>query len=488
MDEHVRRAARAYADQESWDGEDSPYEPCYRDGTVKHECWRDGGMAVRKDGRMRMERKFSLGYGDGMVDVTVRAREIEVVEAASPAPLEQLPEAFRAAVEEEAIDSAPLREVVGPGDQVTVVISDQTRSWMHQERICPLLLDYLHDVVGLSDGQVVFLVALGTHRAQTEDELRALVSDAVFDRVRVINHDAHRNLVSLGVTSRGTPVEVSSWVVGRKVILMGGTVHHLLAGYGGGRKSILPGVSGEETIQRNHALALDPVLPRSSDLVGCGKVALNPVHEDMMEAAAMVGPAFGINLVVDGQGRLLAMPSGHWQAAWEESCRLVDRFNGVPIAGRADAVLVSCGGFPKDINLYQSSKTLINARQAVKEGGTLIFLSQCREGGGPAAFFDWSRYLASGTLDQALRANFTIAGYIFYVCCEIAAHTRAYAMSTLPEDTLRQMGITLVKDPTALEKLLDFGDQRVIVMPHGANTVPIPPACEKQEKNNPSAT
>lgn len=325
----------------------------------------------------------------------------------------------------------------------------------------------------MREANIVILVALGTHRPQTEAELRALVSDEVFDRVRVINHDAHHGLAFVGVTGRGTRVEVSPWVVGRKVILMGGTVHHLLAGYGGGRKSILPGVSGEKTIQQNHALALDPVLPKSSDLVGCGKVAMNPVHEDMMEAARMVGPVFSINLVVDGDGRLLAMPSGDWRAAWEESCRLVDRYNGVPMAEKADAVVVSCGGFPKDINLYQSSKTLINAYQAVKEGGTLVFLSQCREGGGPAAFFDWSRYLSTGTLDRELRAHFTIAGYIFYVCCEIAAHTRAYAMTTLPAQTLREMGMTPVEDARALERLMDFGDRRVVVMPHGANTVPM---------------
>ena len=420
-----------------------------------------------------MERAFSLGYGNDAVDVLVRAREIEALEAVTPAPVADIGAAFRAAVEEETIGSRPLKALVGPEDAVTVVISDQTRAWMHQERICPLLVDYLCGTAGVREANIVILVALGTHRPQTEAELRALVSDEVFDRVRVINHDAHHGLAFVGVTGRGTRVEVSPWVVGRKVILMGGTVHHLLAGYGGGRKSILPGVSGEKTIQQNHALALDPVLPKSSDLVGCGKVAMNPVHEDMMEAARMVGPVFSINLVVDGDGRLLAMPSGDWRAAWEESCRLVDRYNGVPMAEKADAVVVSCGGFPKDINLYQSSKTLINAYQAVKEGGTLVFLSQCREGGGPAAFFDWSRYLSTGTLDRELRAHFTIAGYIFYVCCEIAAHTRAYAMTTLPAQTLREMGMTPVEDARALERLMDFGDRRVVVMPHGANTVPM---------------
>lgn len=470
-----RERSRLYTDDLE-DGDDA-YEPCYRDGSVKHECWHDQPVSVRKARKM-MEKKFILAYGDGNIPVTVKARDIEVLEATTPAPVDSLPETFRKAVEEEAVDSPALKDVLTKADQVTIVISDQTRSWMHQERICPLLLDYLHDVVGISDEQILFLVALGTHRDQTENELRALVTDQVYDRVRVVNHDAHHHLTCLGTTTRGTKVEVDPLVVGRKVILMGGTVHHLLAGYGGGRKSILPGVSSIATIQQNHSLALDPVLPKSSDLVGCGKTVMNPVHEDMMEAAAMVAPVFSINLVVDGEGQLLAMPSGDWRKAWEKSCRLVDQYNGVPLKEKADVVLTSCGGFPKDINLYQSSKTLINAYQAVKEGGTLIFLSECREGGGPEEFFGWSKYLPSGTLDQEMRAHFTIAGYIFYVCCEMASHTKMYMMSQLPGETLKEMGIHGIATAEELEQLMDFGDKHVIVMPHGSSTVPV---AEKRE-------
>ena len=163
---------------------------------------------------------------------------------------------------------------------------------------------------------------------------------------------------------------------------------------------------------------------------------------------------------------------GHWLHAWEKSCELVDAFNGVEIPVRADAVVVCAGGFPKDINLYQSSKTMINAYQAVKEGGELYFLSECCEGGGPEAFFGWSRFLPDD-LDSALRANFTIAGYIFYVCCEIAAHTELHMLSHLPENVLHDMCIHGHTDPAEL-RLLDFGDKRVIVMPHGGSTFPMP--------------
>ena len=424
-------------------------------------------------GCCKVEKAFTFGYGERRIDAVIRAGQISVLEAVTPAPIADLPQAFRAAVEEEAIGSPPLCQVLAPADQVTIIISDITRAWMHQDRICPLLVAYLHDTVGMPYDNIVFLVALGTHRPQTEAELRRLTGGDVADRVRVVNHEACKPLCHVGTTSRGTQVAVNPLVVGRKVILLGGTVHHLLAGYGGGRKSIVPGVAGETTIKQNHIHALHQSQPRSSDAVGMGLLAGNPVHEDMMEAAEMVAPVFGINLVVDGRGDHIALPCGHYALAWQESCRMVDRYNGVPIDKRFDAVVVSCGGFPKDMNLYQASKTMINARQAVREGGRVVFLAECPEGGGPAEFFGWSQPLAHGRLDAALREDFTIAGYVFYACCEVAAHTDFHMLSRLPAEVLRPMHIHGVTE-AQLPALLDFGGQNVAVMPFGSSTVPIP--------------
>ena len=420
-----------------------------------------------------MEKQFDFAYGGGTLPLTVKAGRIDVIESVTPAPIGNLAEAFRRAVEEDAIDSAPLREMVSAGDEVTVVISDITRAYMHPERICPLLLDYLHDVCGVADEHIVFLVAVGTHRAQTAEEFVRLTSAYVANRVKIVNHDCDEETVRVGVTSRGTEVDVNPLVVGRKVILLGGTVHHFFAGYGGGRKSILPGVSSRKAIMQNHAHALDPLAAQPNPRCGLGVTMLNPVHEDMAEAAALVGPVFGINMIVDGQGRHLALPSGHWLKAWQESCTLVDSFNGVEIPAQADAVVVCAGGYPKDINLYQSCKSLINGFQAVKPGGRLIFISQCSEGGGPAEFFGWSKYLLDNTLDTALRANFTVAGYIFYECVAIADNAEVHVLSALDPADLTAMHMHPHTDPAELASLLDFGDQQVIVMPRGANTVPM---------------
>jgi len=416
-----------------------------------------------------MEKTFSLAYGTQEIPLTIRGGEIDVLDVLPPSPIEDVPAAFLEAVTGDGLGAPPLKELISPEDKVTVIISDITRAWMHQEKICPLVLDYLHDEIGVPDENIVYLVAQGTHRAMTEAELRRVASYEVYDRVKVVNHDCDGDVVSLGKTSRGTEVEVNPLVVGRKVILLSGTVHHFFAGYGGGRKSILPGVCSRRTIMQNHAHALSPTEGKSNPLCGLGVTEGNPVHEDMVEAARMANPVYGISLAVDGQGRHVALLAGHWHRAWQESCRVVDSMSGVPLPEKADVVVVSAGGDPKDINLYQGCKAMINGYQALKPGGRLIFLCQCPEGGGPEEFFGWSKYLADRSLESALRQNFTVAGYIFFVCVEIAAACRVENHSALPRETVEEMGMMVLDHPG----VMDFGDSRVIVMPHGGATVPL---------------
>jgi len=261
--------------------------------------------------------------------------------------------------------------------------------------------------------------------------------------------------------------------VGRRLIVISGTVHHLMSGYGGGRKSILPGICSRDTICRNHINALDPDLPRSSGLVGSGRLVLNPINRDMLDAAAMVSPAFGISIVSNPGMRHSALFAGDFQQAWLQSCRFCQHACGREISTEADAVIVSCGGYPKDVNLYQAVKSLLNGICALKEGGTFVFLAECPEGGGAADFFDWMGPLDRGTLDRDLRANFTIAGYIFYVSCEAARRAGRFLMlSGLEPGTLRSMGITSYRTVPELQAALDLSGKTVYVIPCGGSVLP----------------
>lgn len=414
-----------------------------------------------------------LKYGEGTVRLSLEgAASVTYLEERPTPVITDLDAAFLQAVTTGCIGSAPLKDIIKPSDKVTVVISDITRFWMRQDRICPLLADYLCREIGIREEDILFLAAVGTHRRQTPQELETLVSPQVFSRFKVLNHDCEGSLVTVGTTSRGTLVRVNPLAVNRKVILIGGTVHHLMSGFGGGRKSILPGISGEESIFQNHIHSLDPIAPRSSLKIGMGVLSGNPVHEDMVEAAQLVNPAFSINLVVNSRQELCALYCGHWLHAWEESCKKVQELFGLPIAKKADVVIASCGGYPKDINLYQAVKTLLNASQALKDGGTLVFLAQCREGGGTPAFFDWIKPLREGRLDAELRAGFTISGYIFYAACEAIAKARVLMLTQLQPEVVAPMALEAYDDVAALSNKLDLLGKDVYVMPFGGGIVP----------------
>jgi len=418
--------------------------------------------------------KMLLGYGEASIAMGFEgAKSVRVLKGGNIQASGDDKTAFLRAVNAECVASKPLSALIAPGDQVTIVISDITRFWMRQDRVCAQLVPYLHDTLGVAYEDIVILVALGTHRAQTEEELKTLVSPEIYEKVKVVNHDClAADLKYVGTTSRGTDVYVNPLAVGRRVIVISGTIHHLMAGYGGGRKSILPGICGKTSINQNHIHSLSPTQPRSNPLIGMGLLEDNPLNLDMNEAAELVAPVFGINVIKDSQTGNYRLICGDFAKAWEESCRVAQEMMGVPIEKKADIVVVSCGGYPKDINLYQGVKSLVNAAEAVKDGGQIIFLAECREGGGTPDYFGWIDSLRNGTLDPDLRRDFTIAGYIFYASCEVMAKAEVLMLTEIPPETLDGMGARVFPDMESLLRQVDFAGKDVYVMPYGGYTVP----------------
>lgn len=428
--------------------------------------------------KLRSKDQLVLGYGDSTVSIDVSgASSVTFLQGKEMEEISDIHTAFIQAITKDAIGIRGLDKLVNSGDLITIVVSDITRLWMRQDIICRELVFWLHDTLGVPFEQMTVLVALGTHRGHTAEEHKRVVSPEVYEKVKVLNHDCLADdLVFLGTTKRGTNVYVNPLVTERKVIIISGTVHHLMSGFGGGRKSILPGICGKETIVSNHLHCLDPDAPRSNPAIGCGVLDGNPVHEDMMEAASMVKPVFGINIIAGSGGNHARLLCGDWAQSWLESCEIVNKNFGVPIREKADIVIASCGGFPKDLNLYQGIKTLLNMSYAVKPGGTMIFLAKCQEGGGSPDFFDWRIPLRDGKLDESLRTDFSISGYIFYAGCESIARGKVLMLTGFCEDltetVIKDMNISGFSDIEALLKQVDFSEKSVYVMPYGGNTVP----------------
>ena len=414
---------------------------------------------------------YHFKYGSGAVDLNLPDNgHIEVLQGKAQTAIADIGAALKQAVEYP-VGHEKLNAFLAKGDAVTLIISDMSRFWMRQDLVIPHLVNYIQNDCGIED--LAILVANGTHIGGDEKDLRTLVTDEIFDRVRVLNHDCLADdLVHVGATSYGTDVTINPLAVGRKIIALGAATQHVMAGFGGGRKSILPGISSMKTIQQNHALSLDPDAPRSNPKIGNSVLIDNPLNGDMCEAADMIPHFFVINLVMNTDMQLSKITAGHWRDSWLSACDAVQAMYALPIRELADVIITSCGGYPKDMSLYQGTKTIDNVETGLKIGGTLVLIAECREGGGPAEYFDWLQSLERGTLDSDLRANFTIPGYIFYLNCEQAQRYNIVMLTTADKDALSKMGIKAYSDPETLMLNLDLDDQFIYVIPNGATVIP----------------
>jgi len=418
-------------------------------------------------------RTYHFQYGSGSVELPLPETErIEVLQGRVQPAIGDVDAALRVALEHP-IGGPALQTFLRLSDLVTLIISDMSRFWMRQDLVIPHLVSYIREQCGVPAENLVILVANGAHIGGDEKDLRTLVTDAVYDTVRVLNHNClNSGLVPIGITSRGTQIEVHPLAVGRKVIALGAATQHVMAGYGGGRKSILPGICSLRSIRQNHAHALDPCAPRSNPAIGNAVLENNPVHEDMCEAAAMVEHLYAVNLVMNTEMRLASITAGHWLKSWLKACEMVDATYAAPIREKADVIITSCGGYPKDMSLYQGTKTIDNVESGLKSGGMLVLLAECREGGGPAEYFDWIDALHAGTLDADLRANFTIPGYIFYLNCEQAQRYRIMMLTVADPRQIKKMNISAYSDVQRLLEDLDLSGKLTYVIPNGATTIP----------------
>ena len=382
------------------------------------------------------------------------------------------------------IGCQPLDDIIQPSDTVCIVVSDITRL-VHTDRMLPVLVQELNRI-GVQDHQITVLVSQGTHRAHTEQENEIVCGSDMVRRLHIVQHDCHdaSALTCVGRTSFGNDVYINSLAAkADKLILTGAVSFHPMAGFGGGRKAVLPGIAGFDTIMRNHSLALSEV-PGGGCHPGCHAGALegNPFHEDMKEACAMVRPDFLINTVFTPDGDLYEVVAGHWNTAWEKGCRDLLRIGSVPIQKLADVTIASAGGYPKDLNLYQSVKAYMNAVLATRPGGILIFTLECPDIQEPAIFTDWFFRNDLDACERELRNQFLMPGFVaFKARCIIQSMKAVYVVTRkenfdvirrsgqIPAATLEeawQMARTVLEE----EGCRDYG---VTIMSHAAATLPV---------------
>ena len=371
------------------------------------------------------------------------------------------------------IGTPMLEQLVKPGEKVVLIVSDITRAWARFDLFLPILVARLNQI-GVPDEDISIIIATGKHRLNSAAEKEEIIGSNLFRRIKAYDHNpATEACVYLGTTKRGTPVWINKQVAAAdKVILTGGLSPHIYAGFGGGRKSVLPGIAGVESINHNHNMALTDeigggVNPDTSIMRHFG----NRLSEDMCEVASFLNPCFMVNAIMDAEGNFFKIMAGHWYEAWLQGTKEVMKLQGVSLKEKSDVVIVSGGGYPRDISLYQ----------ALKEGGILIAVLRCQDMTEPPAFFESFHYTDLKQMELDVREDFTVPFYVaFYMCC-LARHF-TIILVTEPENfaNARKTGATpaaTLQDAWKLAeaKLKEQGktDYTINIMPYGGDTLPV---------------
>ncbi len=306
-----------------------------------------------------------------------------------------------------------------------------------------MLLRRLREI-GVTESKTKIVLATGTHAAHTQEQKEKIVGKEIAQRIQIIEHDCHHSedLVFLGETRFGTPVFINRNVVDADKVLIAGTaVHHYFAGFGGGPKMINPGCAGYETITKNHALTIDPESGWVHPNCRAGLMTNNPVQMDIADSMKFLTTDFLFETVLNDSGEVVAVSAGEPESAHRQACGWVDEFYKVNIQEKADLVIVSAGGYPKDINFIQTHKSLHNAFCAVKEGGVILAFAECREGIGSDTFLGWFDYRDEGQFLENLKREYKVNGTTALALKMKTRSVTIILVSSLPEELVIKLGM-----------------------------------------------
>jgi nickel-dependent lactate racemase len=372
------------------------------------------------------------------------------------------------------IHSLPLRELVQPGDTVTIVHTDITRATPN-ERILPVLLDELEQA-GVRKKNIILLNALGTHRPQTETELRRLLGDGIVDNYRCLQHDAwdDANLVLLGNTSFGHPVRLNRFYVEASVRILTGFIEpHFFAGFSGGPKGVLPSIAGYESVLNNHGREMI-AHPKATWGVTSG----NPIWEEMREAALLAPPTFLLNVAMNDSRQITAIFAGEMLQAHAAGRAFVGDCAIIPVDQPFDIVVTTNSGYPLDQNLYQSIKGVSAAARVVRPGGAILLAAECSDG--LPAYGGYAQLLKQGGSPQGILDLLASPGFHAHdqwnvqIQAQIQLHAQVYVYATgLTEEEIQEALFIPVHDLAESLKMLQsqFGP-RICILPQGPLCIP----------------
>lgn len=414
--------------------------------------------------------ELKLAYGREKIEVKLQPpRDCQLITPRTlPGVADPLAEIRRALAAP--IGSRPLAEMLAEKKprRVVIVVNDVTRPTPYEVMLPPLVEELAR--AGIKDEQVTLVVATGSHRANTGAENRLSFGEEICRCFPIVSHDCDRDLVSIGRLSDGQELVINRLVAEADFIITTGLITmHYIAGFSGGRKSILPGVAARNLIQYNHSLMTDP---RAMS----GNWHTNPVHWLMLEAARLAGVDFILNVVTNEKKEIVQAVAGDLEQAWLAGVETCRQMNMVTVPAAADVVLVSAGGHPKDINLYQAQKAMEAAAAATRPGGTIILVARCSEGLGEHTFEQWM--LEARQLEDIFRRfeqGFVLGGHKAYAIARVLQEKQVILISDLGKELTESLFMRYADSvPTALKLVEEqYGaDYSLLLIPDGSQVQP----------------
>ncbi|MEW6359670.1 MAG: nickel-dependent lactate racemase [Planctomycetota bacterium] len=409
-------------------------------------------------------RKIELPYGKGSLTISVPVENLlAVVEPRRLPPAPDLMAELRRVLANP-VGAPRLREKARGARSVAVVVEDVSRPVPSS-----LLLDAVMEeleAAGVTTDKIKVIVATGLHRDLTRKEMDRILGRWK-GKLHIENHNAKDpdRLVPLGTTRLGTEIAVNkTFMQAEFKILTGDVEYHQFCGYGGGAKCVYPGMASADAIRMNHS-RMD--LPGT----GPGRIAGNPVREEINEVGRMARVDYNLSVALDAEHRIVAARAGDPDLSFREACRFIDEMYLVEIPGRADLVIASPGGHPKDLDLYQSQKAIEEASLDVKPGGSVLVAARCEEGSGSKTFERWmDEAYDPEEIVRRIKEKFIMGGHKAYQIAREVQRARVYLYSELPPGRVRAWMMHPIRSMEEIDALIAQADS-VLVLPQATLTL-----------------
>ena len=413
--------------------------------------------------------QIQLPYGKGTLPLNVPDKNLlDVVLPKEIIPPEQSESLIKNALYDP-LGTDRLSEIASRGDRVAIVVDDYTRPCPTEELLLPVLEELKK--AGVYDSDVLVIVATGTHKSPSFEMVKKIVGDKVSRNYTVISNDSvNGEFISVGKSRRGNEIEILKDYMDADIkILVGDIEYHYFAGYGGTRKSILPGLSSENTIQGNHRLLFE-------EHARTGVLKENPVHLEMNEAMHLAGCDFALNVVLNSNHRIVGAWAGNPEPVLDAGVKLVDDMYKREVEEKPNIVVAAANGHPHDLDLYQVVKALHGATLVLKEKGVIILVAECKEGHGSQLYVDWlKKYKTSEETEAALKQDFLIGAHKAYYHLKAVENHNVIFVSSIDKSEVESVfRFKHANDPNeALKKAFDIAgkDARMLVVPRGTTTL-----------------